>query len=218
MIRSSSGVGKRRGIIFILSAPSGAGKTTLASALRSVFPEIRMSVSCTTRARRDGEVNGRDYRFLTARQFSAMRARKQFAEWARVHGHLYGTPRKPLDRCIATGCDMLLDIDVQGARKIKRRYPQAVSIFLLPPSMRELRRRLALRATDAEAIISRRLANARGEIRSIIYYDYFVVNRRVEQAIEDLSSIVRAERAKTSRIVKWQMDALGLRPIRKRRR
>ncbi len=218
MIGSSSALGKRQGIIFILSAPSGAGKTTLASALRAVFPEIRMSVSCTTRARREGEVNGRDYRFLTARQFSSMCARKQFAEWARVHDYLYGTPRKPLDRCIATGCDMLLDIDVQGARKIKRRYPQAVSIFLLPPSMRELRRRLALRATDAEAIISRRLANARGEIYSIIYYDYFVVNRRVEQAIEDLKSIVRAERAKTSRVVRWRMDPLGVGPLRKRRR
>ncbi len=217
MSRSSPTLGKRRGIIFIVSAPSGAGKTTLAGALCSVFPEIKMSVSCTTRTRRKGEVNGRDYHFLTARQFAAMRARKQFAEWARVHGYLYGTPRKPLDRCIATGCDMLLDIDVQGARKIKKRYPQAVSIFLLPPSMRELRRRLALRATDAESIINRRLANAQGEIRSIIYYDYFVVNRRVEQAIEDLKAIVRAERAKPSRIVKWQMDALGLRPITRRR-
>ncbi len=214
MSRNSSAFGRRRGIIFIVSAPSGAGKTTLASALRSVFPEIRMSVSCTTRTRREGEVNGRDYRFLSSGQFKAMRAGKQFAEWARVHGYLYGTPRKPLDRCIATGCDMLLDIDVQGARKIKKRYPEAVCIFLLPPSMRELRRRLSLRATDAEAVISRRLANARGEIRSIIYYDYFVVNRRVEQAIEDLSSIVRAERAKTSRVVRWRMDALGLRRSR----
>jgi guanylate kinase len=203
--------GKRRGIIFILSAPSGAGKTTLTSALRAVFPEIRMSVSCTTRARRDGEVNGRDYHFITARQFAALRARKEFAEWALVHGYLYGTPRKPLDRCIAKGCDMLLDIDVQGARKIKKRYPEAVSIFLLPPSMRELRRRLASRATDAKAIISRRLANAQGEIRNIIDYDYFVVNSEVEQAVEDLKSIVRAERAKISRIVKWRVDAPGLR-------
>jgi guanylate kinase len=143
-----------------------------------------------------------------------MRARKQFAEWARVHGYLYGTPRKPLDRRIATGCDMLLDIDVQGARKIKKRYPEAVSIFLLPPSMRELRRRLASRATDTKAIISRRLANARGEIRSIIYYDYFVVNQEVGQAVEDLKSIVQAERAKTSRVYRWRIDALRLRPTR----
>lgn len=217
MMPSALASGKRRGIIFIVSAPSGAGKTTLTSALRSVFPEIRMSLSCTTRARRNGEANGRDYQFLSVRQFAAMRARGQFAEWARVHGYLYGTPRKPLDRCIATGRDILLDIDVQGARKIKMRYPQAVTIFLLPPSMRELRRRLALRATDSEAIISRRLANSRGEIHNIIYYDYYVVNRRVEQAIKDLQSIVRAERAKVSRVVKWRMDALELRRNGRRR-
>jgi len=203
--------GKRRGIIFILSAPSGAGKTTLAGALRSIFPEIQVSVSCTTRTRRDGEVSGRDYHFITARRFAALRARQEFAEWALVHGHLYGTPRKPLDRCIANGCDILLDIDVQGARKIKKRYPEAVSVFLLPPSMRELRRRLAARATDARAVISRRLANARGEIRNIIYYDYYVVNCEVEQAVEDLKSIVRAERAKISRVVKWRVGAPGLR-------
>jgi guanylate kinase len=203
--------GERRGIIFILSAPSGAGKTTLTGALRSVFPEIQMSISCTTRECRNGEVNGRDYHFMTGRRFAALRARKEFAEWALVHGCLYGTLRKPLDRCIAKGYDMLLDIDVQGARKIKKRYPEAVSIFLLPPSMRELRRRLAARATDAKAVINRRLANAQGEIRNIIDYDYFVVNCEVEQAVEDLKSIVRAERAKTSRIVKWRFEAFGLR-------
>lgn len=210
------GASKRRGIIFILSAPSGAGKTTLTNALRKVFPEIQMSVSCTTRARRDGEVNRRDYHFITARQFAALRSRKDFAEWALVHGCLYGTPRKPLDRCIAKGCDMLLDIDVQGARKIKQRYPEAVSVFILPPSMRELRRRLASRGTDARSVISRRLANAQGEIRNIIYYDYFVVNCEVEQAVEDLKSIVRAERSKISRIIKWRFDAPGLTAVTRR--
>jgi guanylate kinase len=202
--------GKRRGIIFILSAPSGAGKTTLIGALRAVFPEIQMSISCTTRERRNGEVNGVDYHFITERRFAKLRARKQFAEWALVHGYLYGTLHKPLDRCIASGRDMLLDIDVQGARKIKKRYPEAVSIFLLPPSMRELRRRLAARATDAKAIISRRLANAQGEIRNIIDYDYYVINCELDQAVEDLKSIVRAERAKISRVVKWRFDAPGL--------
>jgi guanylate kinase len=201
--------GKRRGIIFILSAPSGAGKTTLTVALRSVFPDMRMSISCTTRERREGEVNGRDYHFITAQRFSGLRARKEFAEWALVHGWLYGTLRKPLDDCIASGCDMLLDIDVQGARAIKRRYPEAVSIFLLPPSMRELRRRLAARATDAKAVITRRLANAQGEIRKIKDYDYYVVNCEVEQAVEDFKAIVRAERAKISRVVQWRFETLG---------
>jgi guanylate kinase len=207
----AAAAGKRRGIIFILSAPSGAGKTTLAGVLRAVFPEMQVSVSCTTRERRDGEVNGRDYHFITARRFAALRARREFAEWALVLGYLYGTPRKPLDRCIADGRDILLDVDVQGARKIKKRYPEAVSVFLLPPSMEELRRRLAARATDAKAVISRRLANARGEIRNIIYYDYCVVNCEVEQAVEDLKSIVRAERAKISRVVKWRVGGPKLR-------
>lgn len=207
MSGSAVAAGKRRGIIFILSAPSGAGKTTLTGALRAVFPEIQMSVSCTTRERRNGEVNGVDYHFITESQFARLRTRKQFAEWALVHGYLYGTLRKPLDRGIASGRDMLLDIDVQGARKIKKRYPEAVSIFLLPPSMRELRRRLAARATDAQAIISRRLANAQGEIRNIMHYDYFVVNCEVTQAVEDLKSIVQAERAKISRVIKWRFDA-----------
>jgi guanylate kinase len=199
---------KRRGIIFILSAPSGAGKTTLIKGLRSVFPEIKLSVSCTTRARRDGEVNGRDYHFITIQQFLAMKSRGQFAEWARVHGFLYGTPRQPLDQNVSAGRDILLDIDVQGARKIKRAYPDAVSVFLLPPSWQELERRLALRGTDGRETIRRRLANARGEIHQIIKYDYYVVNRQVKEALELLKSIVRAERAKVSRVSHWRIAPL----------
>ena len=164
-------IAKREGIIFILSAPSGAGKTTLYHELRQMHPEIKLSVSCTTRARRAGELNGRDYRFISSRQFAAMKARGEFAEWANVHGNLYGTPRQPLDESIGTGRDILLDIDVQGARKIKRRYRRAVSIFLLPPSLAELRRRLSARGTDGPEVIRRRLANAQGEMGQIIQYD-----------------------------------------------
>ena len=183
MTRHTPQIAKRQGILFILSAPSGAGKTTLINGLRSVYPEIKLSVSCTTRARRSGEVNGRDYRFITARQFAAMKGRGEFAEWAKVHDFLYGTPRRPLDRSVGSGKDMVLDIDVQGARKIKRIYPQAVSVFLLPPSWRELQRRLFLRGTDGRRIIRRRLANARREIREIIKYDYYVVNWDVNHGI-----------------------------------
>lgn len=204
---------KRQGIIFILSAPSGAGKTTLYNQLREIYPEIRLSVSCTTRARRPGEVDGRDYRFLSERRFEAMRARGEFAEWAKVHDFLYGTPRKPLDRCIGAGQDMLLDIDVQGADSIKKAYPRAVSIFLLPPSMRELEKRLARRGTDDKKIIRRRLANARGEIQRIIHYDYYVVNREVQAAVEVLRGIVEAERAKTSRVREWRIEPLRGRRI-----
>ncbi len=198
----------RQGIIFILSAPSGTGKTTLIKRLRAVYPEIRLSISFTTRARRQGEIGGHDYHFIKPAKFTAMKAKGEFAEWAKVHDFFYGTPRRPLDRCIRRGQDMILDIDVQGARKIKRKYPQAVSIFLLPPSWRELKRRLARRGTDGRETIRRRLDNARGEIRDIIQYDYFVVNREVHQSLELLSSIVEAERAKTSRVQEWRIEPL----------
>ena len=202
---------KRRGIIFILSAPSGAGKTTLTKGLRARYPDIKLSVSCTTRARRRGEVNGRHYRFVSKEQFVAMRDRREFAEWAEVHGFLYGTPRKPLDRCLSSGQDILLDIDVQGARKIKRAYPDAVSVFLLPPSRSELERRLRLRGTDPAAVIRRRLANAQDEIQRVIQYDYYIVNRDVAAAVEALQSIVQAERAKTARVSEWRLGPLSRR-------
>jgi len=212
MTRNRQRLTRRGGIIFILSAPSGAGKTTLIKGLRSIYPDIELSVSWTTRSRRGGEVNGREYRFVTQRQFDAMRAKGQFAEWAKVHNFLYGTPRRPLDSCVKGGRDMLLDIDVQGARKIKRVYRDAVAIFLLPPSMRELARRLARRGTEGRETMRRRLANARGEIRRIIEYDYYVVNRDVKEAVAALRAIVEAERARTSRVNRWSLE-----PLRSRR-
>jgi guanylate kinase len=210
MTHQPTPVARREGIIFILSAPSGAGKTTLYHELRKRYPEIKLSVSCTTRGRRPGEVDGRDYRFISGRQFAAMKGRGEFAEWAEVHGNLYGTPRRPLDRGLRTGRDILLDIDVQGAREIKRRYPRAVSIFLLPPSLPELRRRLAARGTDNPQVIRRRLANAQGEMRQIIQYDYYVVNRKVGEAVGVLRGIVEAERAKVSRVTRWRMPPLSV--------
>jgi guanylate kinase len=137
-----------------------------------------------------------------------MRLKGDFAEWAKVHDFFYATPRRPLEECVRGGHDILLDIDVQGARKIKRKYPQAVSIFLLPPSWRELQRRLALRGTDGKEIIRRRLVNARGEIREIIKYDYYVVNREVRTSVDLLKSIVEAERAKTFRVKRWCIEPL----------
>jgi len=196
----SQGIGgKRAGIILILSAPSGAGKTTLIGRLLKVFPDIGLSVSYTTRAPRPGEVPGKDYHFVTPKRFDRMRVSDAFAEWARVHGFLYGTPRISLEQNIRRGRDVLLDIDVQGARKIKRQYQGAVSVFLLPPSWRELEKRLALRGTDRRTTIRRRLENAKREIREIIRYDYFVVNREIREALDSLKSIVVAERLKVSR-------------------
>ena len=196
-------IATRQGIIFILSAPSGAGKTTLYNGLRRVYPDIELSVSCTTRAPRRGERAGRDYRFITERQFEDRKRRGEFAESAKVHDYYYGTLKKPLDRAIKAGRDILLDIDVQGASEIKRSYPNAVAVFVMPPSLAELRRRLSARGTDNREIIRRRLANARGEMRQIIQYDYYVVNREIEDAVAMLASIVRAERARVSRVIRW---------------
>lgn len=189
----------REGVLFILSAPSGAGKTTLIKKLLEIFPEITLSVSCTTRAPRAGEVDGKDYRFVKPHFFRRSLARREFAEWAKVHGSFYGTPRGPLERLLRRGRDVLLDIDVQGARKIKRLYRDAVAVFLLPPSWRELEKRLALRGTDGSETIRQRLENARREVREILQYDYFVVNRKIPQALEDLRAVVIAERHRVSR-------------------
>jgi guanylate kinase len=190
---------KRRGVVFILSAPSGAGKTTLITRLLKIFPEMALSVSYTTRARRSGEAPGEDYFFVTEERFARMRARGEFAEWARVHGYFYGTPRRPLEASIRGGRDMLLDIDVQGAKKIKRQYPHAVSVFLLPPSWQELEKRLALRGTDQVENIRQRLTNARREIQEMIRYDYLIVNREIGEAVESLRSNVLGERLKVCR-------------------
>lgn len=199
MMRSSGTLPRREGVVFILSAPSGAGKTTLIRRLLAIFPAITLSVSYTTRSPRRGEIGGRDYHFVTERSFARMLARDVFAEWAKVHGSLYGTPRGPLERCVRRGRDILLDIDVEGARKIKRQHPHAVSIFLLPPSRRELEKRLALRGTDQRDIVRKRLENARREIRELLRYDYTVVNRKLREALESLKSIIVAERHRTSR-------------------
>ena len=201
-------IATRQGIIFILSAPSGAGKTTLYNGLRRVYPEIELSVSCTTRSPRRGERAGRDYRFITAREFDELKRRGKFAESAKVHDYYYGTLRRPLDRAIKAGRDILLDIDVQGAGEIKRKYPNAVAVFVMPPSITELKRRLSARGTDDRAIIRRRLANARGEMRQIIHYDYYVVNREIKEAVAVLAGIVKAERARVSRVLRWRNGSL----------
>jgi guanylate kinase len=200
MIRKTTSLTRREGIIFILSAPSGTGKTTLIKALREVCPKIRLSISYTTRGRREGEVHGRDYYFVKPATFVEMKSKGEFAEWAKVHDFFYATPRAPLERGVRRGEDILLDIDVQGATKIKRKYPAAASIFLVPPSWRELQRRLARRGTDGKETIRRRLANARDEMREIIKYDYVVINRDVKASVELLKSIFEAEQAKTSRL------------------
>jgi guanylate kinase len=193
---------ERHGIVFIVSGPSGAGKSTLVGALLERIPHLTLSISCTTRAPRPGEQDGREYHFVDAAEFARRRDAHDFAEWAEVHGALYGTPRRPLDDAIAAGRDMLLDIDVQGARHLKRLYREAaVAMMVFPPSWDELERRLRARRTEDEATVVRRLTRARAEAAALPEYDYWLVNDDRERAIATVQSIVVAERAKVARIV-----------------
>ncbi|MBI3300846.1 MAG: guanylate kinase [Deltaproteobacteria bacterium] len=192
----------RRGILFILSAPSGAGKTTLSRQILDLAPDLRLSISYTTRAPRPGEVEGRDYHFISEDHFVRLRAAGAFAEWARVHDFFYGTARAPLDEALAQGQDFLLDIDVQGARQLKASYAEAVSIFVLPPSWHALADRLRGRGTDREEVIARRLQRAREETSEVGRYDYWLVNDRVDHAVALLQAIMAAERARVSRLTR----------------
>ncbi|RME40477.1 MAG: guanylate kinase [Deltaproteobacteria bacterium] len=190
---------KRRGFLLVVSAPSGAGKTTLCRYLIDIFPEIRQSISFTTRAARSGEVDGRDYHFISSDRFQEMIDAGDFAEWAVVHGNRYGTSRHVLEESLQAGEDILLDIDCQGAAQLKKTLESAVFVFILPPSMQVLEQRLRGRGTDSEEVIQRRLANARKEIAEAHWYDYLVINEDLELAAEQLKSIVIAERCRTMR-------------------
>lgn len=194
----------RRGILFVLSAPSGAGKTTLSRQLLARTPDLHPSVSYTTRSPRKGEVNGKDYFFVSEERFAHLCGAGMFAEWARVHEYSYGTPRAPLDEALAYGRDLLLDIDVQGARQLKAMYNEAVSIFVLPPCWSELENRLRGRSTESEDAVARRLRRAREEADELFSYDYWLINDRVERAVSALRGIIVAERARVSRLLRPQ--------------
>ena len=196
----SRGDGTRRstGRLFIISAPSGAGKSTLCRAVRQRLPDLRYSVSYTTRRPRGGEENGVDYHFLTHAAFRKGINADKWAEWAEVHGNYYGTSAEFIDRALGDGCDVLLDIDVQGMEQILKRYPDSVTIFIMPPSLAVLRQRLQDRGTDSAASISERLDNAAEEIRRRKRYRYIVVNDRLEEAIEELTAIIAAGRYSTA--------------------
>ena len=191
---------RRRGSLFVVSAPSGAGKTTLCREIRLRLPDLAYSVSVTTRPPRPGEIDGADFRFVGSPEFRAMLARGEFAEWATVHGNLYGTRARALEDALATGRDVLLDIDTQGAAQLRARYPDAVLIFILAPSVKELEQRLRERRSDMDADIERRLVRAREEIALWRQYDYLIVNRDVKEAMEQLESIILAERCRVARL------------------
>jgi guanylate kinase len=190
----------RRSVILVLSSPSGAGKTTLSRKLLEAHPDIVMSVSVTTRPRRAGEVDGRDYHFIDAARFEAMEQGGELLEWAHVFGHSYGTPRHPVDEAIAQGHDVLFDIDWQGTQKLRElARSDLVSVFVLPPSIEELERRLHSRAQDSDAVIAGRMAKAVDEMSHWAEYDYVVINRDRGHAFADVEAILAAERLKRDR-------------------
>ena len=182
------------GHLYIIAAPSGAGKTTLVRMLLENDSGIRLSISYTTRAPRPGEQDGREYNFVDMATFQGMVGRGEFIEWAEVHGNCYGTSRPWIEAEMAAGRDVLLEIDWQGAQQVKKLFPAAIGVFVLPPSMPELERRLSGRGTDSAEVIARRLAAAQDEMRHVPEFDYVIINDELQRALADLLSVVRASR------------------------
>ncbi|HEY7648554.1 MAG TPA: guanylate kinase [Methylomirabilota bacterium] len=191
---------RRHGALFVVSAPSGAGKTTLCREARLRLPDLAYSVSYTTRAPRPGEIGGSDFHFVSEPEFRQLRDGGDFAEWATVHGNLYGTRASVLEAALAEGLDILLDIDTQGAAQLRKRYPEAVLVFIVAPSLADLERRLRERRSDAAGDIARRMTRAREEIALWRQYDYLIVNRDLKEAAEQLTAIIVAERSRASRL------------------
>jgi guanylate kinase len=186
-----------KGKLFVITAPSGAGKTSLIEAVMRADPTLKESVSYTTRAPRAGERNGVDYHFVDEATFRRMRARGEFLESAEVHGNHYGTAKKVILDAVARGDAMILEIDWQGAQQVRRLYPDCVGIFILPPSVEELERRMRARGQDAEPVIRRRLENAREELTHAGEFNYVIINKDFETARQELAGIIERERAKT---------------------
>ncbi|MBI2307155.1 MAG: guanylate kinase [Rhodocyclales bacterium] len=182
------------GHLYIVTAPSGAGKTTLVRMLLANDPGIRLSISYTTRAPRPGEEGGREYNFTDLATFQGMVGRGEFLEWAEVHGNCYGTSRLWIEAEMAAGRDVLLEIDWQGAQQVRRHFPAAIGVFVLPPSLAVLEQRLHGRGTDSAEVIARRLAAAQDEMRHVTEFDYVIINDELQQALADLLAVVRASR------------------------
>ena len=196
MSNNSTGSGLRRGHLFVVSAPSGTGKTTVVERLVQVVPDLALSRSYTSRPVREGELNGVDYNFVTRPRFEEMIAAEEFLEWADVFGNLYGTCASDTERDLTRGQDVVLVIDVQGARQVRQRYRDTVGIFVLPPSFDVLERRLRGRSKDAEDAMQRRLRTARDEVAAFSEYDYVVINDELDACVDRLRAIILAERAR----------------------
>jgi len=188
-----------KGLLFVVTAPSGAGKSSLIQALLALDPGLSLSVSYTTRPPRPGEQDGREYHFVDASRFQGMLERGEFLESAEVHGHRYGTSQTVIDQMRAAGKDLFLEIDWQGAEQVRRLHSDCIGIFILPPSMAVLERRLRKRGQDADAVIRRRLTNAAEEMSHAVEFKYAIINNHFDDALQDLGAVVRAERLATGR-------------------
>jgi guanylate kinase len=195
----SSSPACERGLLFVVSAPSGTGKTTVVEHLVGLTSRLRQSVSYTSRARREGEVDGVDYNFVSRPVFEDMVRQGAFLEWAEIYGDLYGTSRADTERLLSAGTDVVLVIDVQGGRQVRGQVPEAVGVFVLPPTFDALAARLRGRNKDSEAAIARRLATARREVDAVTEYDYVVVNDDLERCVKEVDAIITAERARVRR-------------------
>jgi guanylate kinase len=188
-----------KGLLYVITAPSGAGKSSLIKALLAQDPGLALSVSYTTRAPRPGEQDGREYHFVDLPRFQSMLERGEFLESAEVHGHRYGTSQKVIEQTRAAGRDLLLEIDWQGAEQVRRLHADCIGIFILPPSLAELERRLRKRAQDSDAAIRRRLQNAVEEMSHAVEFKYAIINNNFDEALQDIAALVRAERLATGR-------------------
>ncbi len=201
-----------RGDLFVISAPSGAGKSTLCNMLMKRLPGLAFSVSHTTRPPRNDEVDGRDYFFVSEEEFERLASKGAFLEWARVHGHFYGTSRDHVMEYLSKGVDVILDIDVQGARQVREKFPGAVTIFILPPSWKILEERLLRRGSEDAEAVRLRLQNALKEMDEVTSYRYTIVNDRLEEASNELVSVVTATRSRTPRVLATKVDMASLHP------
>ena len=187
------------GSLFVITAPSGAGKSSLIDALLKDDPRLRLSVSYTTRVPRPGEANGREYHFVDDKTFMAMLERGEFLESAEVHGYRYGTSQAVIREALARGQDLVLEIDWQGAQQVRTLHPECIGVFILPPSVTELERRMRARGQDADAVIKRRLASAEDEMSHAPEFDYVIINKDFDEARRDLQAIIRVERLRKAR-------------------
>jgi guanylate kinase len=193
---------RRRGLMLVLSSPSGAGKTTISRDLLAREPDLSMSVSVTTRSKRPGETPGVDYHFIDATEFNLRVNKRELLEYAKVFGHYYGTPRKPVEEALAAGRDVLFDIDWQGTQQLAENAPEdLVSVFVLPPSTRELERRLKSRAQDTAEVVSQRMAQAANELSHWAEYDYVIVNNDIATSVRQVQAILQAERQRRERLI-----------------